>query len=393
MTSTTPSVIVFDVNETLSDLSAMKARFVQVGAPAHLASAWFAALLRDGFALAAAGGTAPFSVIGSELLREVLRDVPLMREPDEAVEHIMAGFGLLKLHPDVPEGVRALTGTGMRLVTLSNGSAEVARSLLVAADLEGHFEALLSVEDAGAWKPMRAAYDYAANACGVRPAELLLVAVHPWDIHGAAEAGLATAWLNRGGYTYPSYFTAPDYTVTRLAELATLLATTPTADAAPDSTTDTPADSAQDDPAEGLVVVTESGTGGYAQQITVGPHRLTADEPRPVGTDTGPSPYDLVLAGLGACTSMTVRMYAERKKWPLEKVTVTLRHNRVHATDCADCETVVGLIDHIERLLQFDGDLDEEQRQRLGEIADKCPVHRTLHSEIIVHTTVVEASD
>ena len=393
MTSTTPSVIVFDVNETLSDLSAMKARFVQVGAPAHLASAWFAALLRDGFALAAAGGTAPFSVIGSELLREVLRDVPLMREPDEAVEHIMAGFGLLKLHPDVPEGVRALTGTGMRLVTLSNGSAEVARSLLAAADLEGHFEALLSVEDAGAWKPMRAAYDYAANACGVRPAELLLVAVHPWDIHGAAEAGLATAWLNRGGHTYPSYFTAPDYTVTRLAELATLLATTPTADAAPDSTTDTPADSAQDDPAEGLVVVTESGTGGYAQQITVGPHRLTADEPRPVGTDTGPSPYDLVLAGLGACTSMTVRMYAERKKWPLEKVTVTLRHNRVHATDCADCETVVGLIDHIERLLQFDGDLDEEQRQRLGEIADKCPVHRTLHSEIIVHTTVVEASD
>ena len=393
MTSTTPSVIVFDVNETLSDLSAMKARFVQVGAPAHLASAWFAALLRDGFALAAAGGTAPFSVIGSELLREVLRDVPLMREPDEAVEHIMAGFGLLKLHPDVPEGVRALTGTGMRLVTLSNGSAEVARSLLAAADLESHFEALLSVEDAGAWKPMRAAYDYAANACGVRPAELLLVAVHPWDIHGAAEAGLATAWLNRGGHTYPSYFTAPDYTVTRLAELATLLATTPTADAAPASTTGTPTDSAPDDPAEGLVVVTESGTGGYAQQITVGPHRLTADEPRPVGTDTGPSPYDLVLAGLGACTSMTVRMYAERKKWPLEKVTVTLRHNRVHATDCADCETVVGLIDHIERLLQFDGDLDEEQRQRLGEIADKCPVHRTLHSEIIVHTTVVEASD
>ena len=279
MTSTTPSVIVFDVNETLSDLSAMKARFVQVGAPAHLASAWFAALLRDGFALAAAGGTAPFSVIGSELLREVLRDVPLMREPDEAVEHIMAGFGLLKLHPDVPEGVRALTGTGMRLVTLSNGSAEVARSLLVAADLEGHFEALLSVEDAGAWKPMRAAYDYAANACGVRPAELLLVAVHPWDIHGAAEAGLATAWLNRGGHTYPSYFTAPDYTVTRLAELATLLATTPTADAAPASTTDTPTDSAPDDPAEGLVVVTESGTGGYAQQITVGPHRLTADGP------------------------------------------------------------------------------------------------------------------
>jgi 2-haloalkanoic acid dehalogenase type II len=397
MTSTTPAVIVFDVNETLSDMSAMKARFVQVGAPAHLASAWFAALLRDGFALAAAGGTAPFSVIGSELLRQVLRDVPLIREPDEAVEHIMAGFGLLNLHPEVPEGVRALTGTGMRLVTLSNGSAAVARSLLAAAELEGHFEATLSVEDAAAWKPMRAAYDYAAEACGVRPADLLLVAVHPWDIHGAAEAGLATAWLNRGGDTYPSYFTAPDYTVTRLAELATLLAVgapgSPT-DTATDTTTDSATDDpSTDDPAEGVVVVTESGTGGYAQQITVGPHRLTADEPRPVGTDTGPSPYDLVLAGLGACTSMTVRMYAERKKWPLEKVTVTLRHNRVHAKDCADCETVVGLIDHIERLLQFEGDLDEEQRQRLGEIADKCPVHRTLHSEIIVHTTVAVASE
>ena len=395
MTSTTPAVIVFDVNETLSDMSAMKARFVQVGAPAHLASAWFAALLRDGFALAAAGGAAPFSVIGSELLRAVLRDVPLMREPDEAVEHIMAGFGLLTLHPDVPEGIRALTGAGMRLVTLSNGSAEAARSLLAAAELEGHFEALLSVEDAGAWKPMRAAYDYAAEACGVRPAELLLVAVHPWDIHGAAEAGLATAWLNRGGDTYPSYFTAPDYTLTRLAELATLLAGVPGAapDAAPGSTTDTPADSTPPDPAEGLVVVTESGTGGYAQQITVGPHRLTADEPRPIGTDIGPSPYDLILAGLGACTSMTVRMYAERKKWPLKKVTVTLRHDRVHATDCADCETVVGQIDHIARLLRLEGDLDEDQRQRLAEIADKCPVHRTLHSEIIVHTTVVEATE
>lgn len=390
MTRTTPAVIVFDVNETLSDMSAMKARFVQVGAPAHLASAWFAALLRDGFALAAAGGAAPFSAIGSELLHQVLRDVPLMREPDEAVEHIMAGFGLLKLHSDVPEGVRALTGTGMRLVTLSNGSAEVARSLLAAAELDGHFEALLSVEDTAAWKPMRSAYDYAAEACGVRPAELLLVAVHPWDIHGAAEAGLATAWLNRGGDTYPSYFTAPDYTVTRLAELATLLADAPAPDAVPDSKAGAPT---TDDPAEGVVVVTESGTGGYAQQITVGPHRLTADEPLPIGTDTGPSPYDLVLAGLGACTSMTVRMYAERKKWPLEKVTVTLRHDRVHAKDCADCETVVGQIDHIERVLRFEGNLDEEQRQRLAEIADKCPVHRTLHSEILVHTTVAEASE
>jgi len=389
MTSTTPAVIVFDVNETLSDLSGMKARFVQVGAPAHLATTWFTAVLRDGFALAAAGGAAPFAVIGSGLLREVLRDIPLLRSIDDAVDHIMAGFGLLKVHADVPEGVRALTSIGMRLVTLSNGSAGVARSLLTAAGLADEFGAMLSVGDAGAWKPMRAAYDHAAAACGVRQDELLLVAVHPWDIHGAAEAGLATAWLNRSGDTYPSYFTAPDYTVSRLAELATLLADAPAAAAeepSPTTADGPPTDSAV--ATEGLVVVTESGTGGYAQQITVGPHRLTADEPRPTGTDTGPAPYDLVLAGLGACTSMTVRMYAERKKWPLEKVTVTLRHHRVHAKDCADCETVVGKIDHIERVLRFEGDLDDDQRQRLSEIADKCPVHRTLHSEIIVNTTV-----
>jgi len=145
------------------------------------------------------------------------------------------------------------------------------------------------------------------------------------------------------------------------------------------------------DPAEGLVVVSENGTGTLAQNVTIGRHRLTADEPEPIGTDTGPSPYDFLLAGLGACTSMTVRMYAARKKWPLEKVTVTLRHSRIHAQDCADCETETGQVDRIERVIRFDGDLDADQRQKLREIADKCPVHRTLHSEIIIDTSVTEA--
>ncbi|MBG6214820.1 MAG: bifunctional alpha/beta hydrolase/OsmC family protein [Cryobacterium sp.] len=141
-------------------------------------------------------------------------------------------------------------------------------------------------------------------------------------------------------------------------------------------------------PAEGLVVVSESGTGTFAQNITIGQHRLTADEPEPIGTNTGPSPYDLLLAGLGACTSMTVRMYAERKKWPLEKVTVMLRHSRIHAQDCADCESETGQVDRIERVIRLDGDLDDSQRQRLREIAEKCPVHRTLHSEVIIDTIV-----
>ena len=110
---------------------------------------------------------------------------------------------------------------------------------------------------------------------------------------------------------------------------------------------------------------------------------MLADEPPTVGgTNTGPTPYGYLLAGLGACTAMTVRMYADRKKWPLSRVSVTLRHDKIHAEDCAECETVDGKIDHIDRTLAFEGDLDDEQRARLLEIADKCPVHRTLHSEV-----------
>lgn len=140
-------------------------------------------------------------------------------------------------------------------------------------------------------------------------------------------------------------------------------------------------------PAEGVVVVAENGEGPYGQQILSGVHRLAADEPEPVGNDTGPSPYDLLLAALGACTSMTVRMYADRKQWALDQVTVQLQHAKVHAKDCAECETKVGTIDRIDRSIRLDGDLDATQRARLLEIADKCPVHRTLHSEVIIETT------
>jgi putative redox protein len=112
-----------------------------------------------------------------------------------------------------------------------------------------------------------------------------------------------------------------------------------------------------------------------------------ADEPVDVGgLDSGPGPYDLVLAGLGACTAMTLRLYAERKALPLERVTVELRHGRIHAADCEDCETKEGMIDRIERAITLRGALDTEQRRRLLEIADKCPVHRTLTSEVDIRT-------
>ena len=135
------------------------------------------------------------------------------------------------------------------------------------------------------------------------------------------------------------------------------------------------------------VTVTETHEGRFTQEITVGGHRLQADEPASAGgNDSGPSPYDLLLAALGACTSMTLRMYAEQKKWPLEHVTVRLRHEKIHAEDCSECETREGRIDRIERDIEIVGNLDEVQRARLLEIANKCPVHRTLHSEVWIPT-------
>jgi uncharacterized OsmC-like protein/alpha/beta superfamily hydrolase len=142
-------------------------------------------------------------------------------------------------------------------------------------------------------------------------------------------------------------------------------------------------------PEAGTVTVSDRGAGAVrgisrlAQEILVGRHRLAADEPLEAGgSDLGPNPYDLLLAALGACTSMTLRLYADHKKWPLQHVRVDLSHQKIHAADCADCETREGRIDLIEREITLSGPLDEAQRQRLLEIAEKCPVHRTLHSEI-----------
>jgi 2-haloacid dehalogenase len=227
--TTAPQTIVFDVNETLSDMMPMRERFVDVGAQAHLGEIWFSSLLRDGFALAAAGDRERFGVIGADLLARMLRSESLTRNVDDAVGHIMLGLTELNLHPDVADGVRALTGAGHRLITLSNGSAQLAEGLLERSGLTSHFEALLSVEDAALWKPARPAYEYAGQARGLEPQEMLLVAVHPWDIHGAAAAGLRTAWLNRDGEAYPSYFTAPELIIGSVSELEAVLDAPPRA--------------------------------------------------------------------------------------------------------------------------------------------------------------------
>jgi uncharacterized OsmC-like protein len=140
-------------------------------------------------------------------------------------------------------------------------------------------------------------------------------------------------------------------------------------------------------------VMVHGGAAGFAQQIQVGAHQLSADEPiESGGTDTGPSPYDLLLAALGSCTSMTIGLYARRKNWPLQEVVVSLWHSKIHAADCAECESKEGRIDRIEREIQLIGSLTNEQRSKLMEMADKCPVHRTLTSEINIRTKEKPAS-
>jgi len=134
-------------------------------------------------------------------------------------------------------------------------------------------------------------------------------------------------------------------------------------------------------------VVVHGCAGGVAQKVELGPHRLIADEPETLGgTASGPTPYDLVLAALGSCKAITIGMYARRKNWPLDQITVSLRHSKIHALDCAECETKAGKIDRIECDLLLTGAIDQEQRARLLEIANNCPVHRTLKAEIDIRT-------
>src|SRR5580704_4250084 len=137
-------------------------------------------------------------------------------------------------------------------------------------------------------------------------------------------------------------------------------------------------------------VVVRGSAAGFAQEISAGQHHLKSDEPVSAGgTDTGPAPYDLLLAALGSCTSMTLGMYARRKGWPLEEVTVNLRHSKIHASDCTDCEAKNSMLDRIDRDIHVTGSLTMEQRSKLLEIADKCPVHRTLTSKIDIRTRVI----
>ena len=215
-----PEVVVLDVNETLSDLEPLRGRFTDSGAPAHLRETWFAATLRDGFALAAAEQARPFPQVGAAVLRGLLSGQPLDRPVDDAVSHVLDGFATLDLHPDVPAGLRVLTDGGLRVVTLTNGSLSQSSALLERAGVADLVEHRLSVDDAGRWKPHRDAYGYAARTCGVPLERCAMVAVHPWDLMGARAVGMTTGWIDRRGTPWPDVLDAPDVTGTGLSAVA-----------------------------------------------------------------------------------------------------------------------------------------------------------------------------
>jgi 2-haloacid dehalogenase len=214
----TPNLIVFDVNETLSDMAPLGQAFAREGVPEGLARTWFTGILRDGFAIAAAGGNTPFAGIAQDSLHRLLEEHGVPTAP-ASVERIMDTMRSLGVHPDVVPGVEALSQVAP-LITLTNGATQVAEALLTGAGIRKHFADLLSVDDARAWKPAPSSYAYAATRRGTTPDRMLLVAVHPWDIHGAHHAGLRTAWINRTGARYPAYFTRPDMEAPDLSSLA-----------------------------------------------------------------------------------------------------------------------------------------------------------------------------
>lgn len=213
-----PEVLVLDVNETLSDLEPLRPRMAQAGLPVHTLETWFAATLRDGFALTAAGSYAPFRDVAADALRTLL--VAQGIEDAGVVDGVLAGFAELPAHPDVGPGLRRIHDQGVRLVTLTNGASAMSERMLSEAGVLPLLEQRLSVEQPRRWKPHPDAYRYAARACGVEPAKMALVAVHPWDIDGARRAGLMGVWVDRKRAPYPKTFLPPTITVNDLEALA-----------------------------------------------------------------------------------------------------------------------------------------------------------------------------
>ncbi len=208
-------LVILDVNETLFPLDPVADRMAEVGLPGQL-DVWFARVLRDGIAAAAADRFAPFGELGRHHLAMLLDGHP---EPDTAIAHVLDGFGQVHPHPDVAPGLHALRDAGIPTVALTNGSAELTRAFLARADLTDLVAEVHDVTPVGRWKPAAAAYRFVLDRHGVGAHRAAMVAVHPWDLLGAQAAGLVTGWLNRDGDRYPAVFGQPDVTASDLPEL------------------------------------------------------------------------------------------------------------------------------------------------------------------------------
>lgn len=211
----TVAAIVFDVNESLSDMAPLRGRFVDVGLAPETLDSWFPGVLRDGFALAAVGEFRPFAQIAAGNLRGIL--------DDGQIAHVLAGFRELDTHPDVPEGMQGLAQAGLRLITLTNGASAMSLAMFERAGFLGLLEHTLSVEDVACWKPLPDAYRHAARTADLPFERMAMVAVHPWDIHGAQRAGMVGVWVNRDSGTYPDYLPAPRISISDLRELPAAL--------------------------------------------------------------------------------------------------------------------------------------------------------------------------
>lgn len=215
-----PGTLIFDVNETLSDLAPLDDVFAAIGLPAGTSTAWVAATLRDGFALSLTTGARSFPDVAEQVLRALLSGhAERVGTVDDGADRVMSTFSRLPVHDDVAAGVRALAADGHHMVTLSNGSAEYARDLLDRAHVADLFEAFLSVDDVGVWKPHRRPYEHALSRLSVDAADAAVVAVHPWDLHGARATGLTTVHVDRDATPWPTVFNEPDIRVGALTEL------------------------------------------------------------------------------------------------------------------------------------------------------------------------------
>ena len=215
-------VLVLDVNETLTDMEPLRDGFEAAGLPRHELDAWFAATLRDGLALTAAGAYANFRELAAELLEAQL--VAAGIEPTtERVDGVLSGFTRLPLHADVAPGLRRVHEAGVRIVTLTNGSAAMSTGVFTDGGIMPLLEHRLDVSVPQRWKPHPDAYRYAAEVCGVPVDRMGLAAVHPWDIDGARRAGLQGFYIDRRSTPYPRAFLAPDLVVGDFEGLASAI--------------------------------------------------------------------------------------------------------------------------------------------------------------------------